>query len=74
MAILSMMVDNLTSIMSGKVRVKSAHMKKSRSHNHVKKTEFVEDNADQPALDLDIIDKEEQEDTVEDFSAEIPSP
>ena len=46
MAILSMMVDNLTSIMSGKVRVKSANMKKSHSHKHVKKTEFVEDNGE----------------------------
>ena len=44
MAILSMMVDNLTSIMSGKVRVKSANMKKSHSHKHVKKIEFVEEN------------------------------
>ena len=46
MAILYMMVDNLTRIMSEKVRVKSANMKKSHSHKHVKKTEFVDDNAE----------------------------
>ena len=74
MAILTMMVDNLTTIISGKVRVKSANMKKCHSHKNVKKTDFVDDNAEQLALDLDIIEKEEQEDTIEDFSAEIPSP
>jgi hypothetical protein len=40
MAILSIMVDNLQSILNTNGRIKSASMKKSHSHKHVKKTEF----------------------------------